>query len=99
MMRVCRFGIVPIQYQLIRSIDFTVFNAHLNNYTDAPHDLICHGQVLALKNGNNPDNIALFSKFHQKGNAVVVYGGRDQINSTLWAPESFSKHFGWFFIV
>ena len=66
-------------------------------FSDVPHDLICNGQVLALKERGHPDNVGLFSKFHQKGNAVVVYGATsDRINTNLWNPDSFSKHFGGF---
>ena len=70
--------------------------SHPISHADAPHDLICNGQVLALKDGENPGSMELFTKFHQKGNAVLVYGVKDVIHESLWTPDSFSKHFGGF---
>ena len=56
--------------------------------------MICNGQVLALKDGEHPRNNGLFQKFHQKGNAVVVYGVQAKRDPALWTPDNFSKHFG-----
>ena len=65
-----------------------------NTLIDAPHLLLCDGELLCLLDPSHPGNMAAFQTSWQRGRPVVVAGVDRRLNKELWTPGSFLRDFG-----
>lgn len=63
-------------------------------YPDVPHNWLCNGRLLRLKDPNHPKNDEIFHDQWERGQPIIVSGVDNCINRDLWIPQSFTDEFG-----
>lgn len=88
-----RFG---ASHSLVRETPIIAHNLTETSvlYPDVPHSWLCDGRLLRLHDPRHRGNLKIFMEQWKRGQPVLVSGVDKYVNSDLWKPEYFSKHFG-----
>jgi len=63
-------------------------------YPDIAHSWLCNGKLLRLHEPTNAANYAIFKDQWKRGQPVMVSGVTQNMDKSLWHPDSFARDFG-----